>query len=143
MWLVANPVVTPLSGWLPEKSLSCQAFSTFDNQNNRKIEEKEKRKPTVRLGMFRGFWKSVAGLRCRLALSGYFCVEDKLPMKEIPIWEKSNLSLEEAAAYSGIGINKLREITNEDRCKFVLWVGNKRLIKRRLFDQFIEQAYSI
>ena len=49
-------------------------------------------------------------------------------MKEIPIWEKSNLSLEEAAAYSGIGINKLREITNEDRCKFVLWVGNKRLI---------------
>lgn len=64
-------------------------------------------------------------------------------MKEIPIWEKSNLSLEEAAAYSGIGINKLREITNEDRCKFVLWVGNKRLIKRLLFDQFIEQAYSI
>ena len=41
-------------------------------------------------------------------------------MKEIPIWEKSNLSLEEAAAYSGIGINKLREITNEDRCKFGL-----------------------
>ena len=64
-------------------------------------------------------------------------------MKEIPIWEKSNLSLEEAAAYSGIGINKLREITNEDRCKFVLWVGNKRLNNRRLFDQFIEQAYSI
>ena len=64
-------------------------------------------------------------------------------MKEIPIWEKSNLSLEKAAAYSGIGINKLREITNEDRCKFVLCVGNKRLIKRRLFDQFIEQAYSI
>ncbi len=93
--------------------------------------------------MFRGFQKFVAGLRCCLTLSGYFYKEGKLPMKEIPIWEKSNLSLEEAAAYSGIGINKLREITNEDRCKFVLWVGNKRLIKRRLFDQFIEQAYSI
>lgn len=26
----------------------------------------------------------------------------------IPLWEKSNLTLEEAAAYSGIGINKLR-----------------------------------
>ena len=51
-------------------------------------------------------------------------------MKDVPIWEKSNLTLEEAAAYSGIGINKLREITNEDKCKFVLWVGNKRLIKR-------------
>ena len=67
----------------------------------------------------------------------------KMPMKDVPIWEKSNLTLEEAAAYSGIGINKLREITNEDKCKFVLWVGNKRLIKRRLFDCYIEQAYSI
>lgn len=64
-------------------------------------------------------------------------------MKEVPIWEKSNLSLEEAAAYSGIGINKLSELTNERNCRFVLWVGNKRLIKRRLFDQYIEQEYSI
>ena len=62
---------------------------------------------------------------------------------EVPIWEKSNLTLEEAAAYSGIGINKIREITNDERCKFVLWIGNKRLIKRRLFDAYIEQTYSI
>ncbi len=64
-------------------------------------------------------------------------------MKDIPIWEKSNLSLEEAAAYSGIGINKLRELTNDANCQFVLWVGNKRLIKRRLFDQYIERMFSI
>ncbi len=63
--------------------------------------------------------------------------------KEVPIWEKSNLTLEEAAAYSGIGINKLREITNEKNCNFVLFVGNKRLIKRRLLDKYLEQAYSI
>ena len=64
-------------------------------------------------------------------------------MKEVPIWGKTNLTLEEAAAYSGIGINKLRELTNDEDCKFVLWLGNKRLIKRRLFDQFIEQSYSV
>ena len=64
-------------------------------------------------------------------------------MKEVPIWKKSNLSLENAAAYSGIGINKLRDLTNEKGCRFVLWVGNKRLIKRRLLDQFVEQMYSI
>ena len=64
-------------------------------------------------------------------------------MKEIPIWEKSNLSLEEATAYSGIGINKLCDLTSDRNCRFVLWVGNKRLIKRRLFDQFIEQEYWI
>ena len=63
--------------------------------------------------------------------------------KDVPIWEKSNLTLEEAAAYSGIGTGKLRELTNEMGCNFVLWVGNKRLIKTRLFDSYIEQAYSI
>ena len=64
-------------------------------------------------------------------------------MKEIPIWEKANLTLEEAAAYSGIGMGKLREITNDKDCNFVLWVGNKRLIKKRLFDKYIEQLFSI
>ena len=67
----------------------------------------------------------------------------ELPMKEVPIWEKSNLTLEEVAAYSGIGINKLRGLTGEQDCRFVLWVGSKRLIKRRLFDKYIEQEYSI
>lgn len=64
-------------------------------------------------------------------------------MKEVPIWEKTNLTLEEAAAYSGIGINKLREITNNERCDFVLWVGTKRLIKRKQLDKFAEQCYSL
>lgn len=64
-------------------------------------------------------------------------------MKEMPIWEKSNLTIEEAALYSGIGRNKLRQLTDDENCKFVLWVGNKRLIKRKKFDEFIEVAYSI
>ncbi len=62
---------------------------------------------------------------------------------EVPIWEKSNLTLEEAAAYSGIGINKLRKMSNDEHCKFVLWNGSKRLIKRRKLDEYVEQAYSI
>ena len=64
-------------------------------------------------------------------------------MKEVPIWEKSNLTLEEAAAYFNIGINKLRELTDDERCKFVLWVGNKRLIKRCAFDTYLKDTYSI
>lgn len=62
---------------------------------------------------------------------------------EVPLWEKSNLTLDEAAAYSGIGINKLRDITNKEDCAFVLWVGSKRLIKRKKLDEYIENAYSI
>ncbi len=64
-------------------------------------------------------------------------------MKEVPIWEKSNLTLEEAAAYSGIGINKLRKLTNDEKCDFVLWVGTKRLIKRKKLDEYLERHFSI
>ncbi len=63
-------------------------------------------------------------------------VEKKL---EVPIWHKASLTLEETAAYSGIGINKLREITNEKGCNFVLFIGKKRLIKRRQFEEYLEQ----
>ena len=67
-----------------------------------------------------------------------------MPLKyEVPIWEKANLPIEEAAAYFGIGMNKLRDLTEDEHCKFVLYVGTKRLIKRRLFEQYLEQAYSI
>ena len=57
---------------------------------------------------------------------------------EIPIWNKQNLTLEEASKYAQIGIDKLRTITDDEDCNFVLWIGNrKRLIKRKLFDQYI------
>ncbi len=62
---------------------------------------------------------------------------------EIPIWEKSNLSLEEAAGYFNIGINKLRELTDAENCPFVLWCGSKRLIKRKALDKYLERTYSI
>lgn len=64
-------------------------------------------------------------------------------MREVPIWEKSNLTVEEAAAYSGIGRNKLRELTDDEHCTFVLWIGRKRMIKRKKLDEYIEKAYSI
>ena len=63
--------------------------------------------------------------------------------RQVPIWEKSNLTLEEAAAYSGIGINKLRTLSDGEYCRFVLWVGSKRLIKRRRLDEYLDKVYSI
>ena len=63
--------------------------------------------------------------------------------RQVPIWEKSNLTLEEAAAYSGIGITKLRAMSNDENCQFVLWNGAKRLIKRRELDKYTDRAYSI
>ena len=62
---------------------------------------------------------------------------------EVPVWEKTNLTVEETAAYSGIGINRIKELSNEEDCPFVLWVGSKRLIKRKKFDEYIDRQYSI
>lgn len=62
---------------------------------------------------------------------------------KVPIWEKANLTLPEAAELYNIGINRLREISDDDRCPFVLFVGNKRLIKRKQFDEYLAGAYSI
>ena len=66
-----------------------------------------------------------------------------MAIEKVPVWEKANLSLEEAAAYFGIGINKLRDMTNDENCPFVLWNGNKRLSKREQLERFLETAYSI
>ena len=66
-----------------------------------------------------------------------------LDNKTVPLWEKINLTIEEAAEYSNIGQNKLRELTSDEHCPFVIWIGTKRLIKRKLFDEYIAKAYSI
>lgn len=62
---------------------------------------------------------------------------------DVPIWEKQNLTLEEAAKYSNIGINRLSILIKNPDCDFVLMVGNKRLIKRKLFDKYIDAAKMI
>lgn len=63
--------------------------------------------------------------------------------QKVPIWKKSNLTLQEAAQYSGIGINKLRQLSETEDCPFILWNGSKRLIKRQELDRYINRAYSI
>ncbi len=63
--------------------------------------------------------------------------------KRVPLWHKTLLTVEEAAKYTGIGIQKLREISAGDDCRFVVWNGNRRLFKRRLLDEFLEESYSI
>ena len=63
--------------------------------------------------------------------------------KDVPIWHKSNLTLTEAAKYFNVGMDKVRKITNDEDCNFVLWVGNKRLIKRELMDEYLKKQYSI
>lgn len=62
---------------------------------------------------------------------------------EVPIADKALLTLEEAAAYFNLGVNKLRELTGDDHCPFVLWNGSKRLIKRKALEEFLNTQFSI
>lgn len=64
-------------------------------------------------------------------------------VSSVPVWEKMCLTIEEAAAYSNIGINKIRELVKSPRCTFVLYVGNKKLIKRKEFEKFISNQIEI
>mgnify|MGYP000322397083 CR=1 FL=1 len=69
--------------------------------------------------------------------------QESRDVKKVPIWRKTTLTLEEAAQYSNIGINKLRELSNDPQCDFVIYVGRKRLIKRKEFENFISQNIEV
>ena len=62
---------------------------------------------------------------------------------DIPVWHKLNLTIEEAAAYSNIGIHRLYELTEQEDCPFVLWIGSRSVIKRKSFDEYIEKMSSV
>ena len=63
--------------------------------------------------------------------------------KETILSEKALLTLEEASAYFNIGVCKMRELTNDENCPYVLWNGSKRLIKRKPFEEFLYRSYSV
>lgn len=67
----------------------------------------------------------------------------KLKKPEVRISEKLLLTLEEAAAYTGIGINKLRMLSESENCPYVLWNGSRRLLKREKLSEFLIKQYSI
>lgn len=65
-------------------------------------------------------------------------------MKEtVPIKDKLNLTIEEAAAYSGISERVLRDRLAEGNYNFILKNGTKTLIKRRLFEKYLENVDAI
>ena len=61
----------------------------------------------------------------------------------LPIDRKMLLSIREAAEYSNIGINKIDELLKQPNCPFVLYVGTKKLVKRRAFEEFIDGRVAI
>lgn len=66
-------------------------------------------------------------------------IENTSNALEIPFWLKLNLTIKEAAAYSNIGINRIEELLKQPKCNFVLYVGNKKLVKRKEFEKYVSE----
>ena len=47
------------------------------------------------------------------------------------------------AEYSNIGINKIDSMLRSPNCPFVLFVGTKKLVKRKEFEKYISQRLVI
>ena len=62
---------------------------------------------------------------------------------KVPIQFKCNLTIEEAAEYSNIGQNRISKMLKNPRCTFVLYVGRKKLVKRKEFEDFISNSVEI
>ena len=62
-------------------------------------------------------------------------------MTNIPYGEKYMLTLREAAEYFHIGEKKLRQIVEENMdANFLLTSGNRIMIKRKLFEEFLDSS---
>lgn len=61
----------------------------------------------------------------------------------LPIDRKLLLTINEAAKYSNIGINKIDSMLRSPECPFVLFVGTKKLVKRKEFEEFIHSITDI
>ena len=60
---------------------------------------------------------------------------------EIPYWEKYMLTLREAAEYFHIGEKKMRQIVDDNMdANFLLESGNRIMIKRKLFEEYLDKA---
>lgn len=67
----------------------------------------------------------------------------KNDVNHVPIHLKMNLTSKEAAEYSNIGINKIDSMLRTPNCPFVLYIGTKKLVKRKEFEEYISQSLII
>lgn len=58
--------------------------------------------------------------------------EDKLSINQ-----KLILTLSEASEYSNIGVNRIAAALKKPNCTFVFYSGNRKLVKRKEFEEYI------
>ena len=61
--------------------------------------------------------------------------------ERVPIYQKCNLTIQEAVQYSNIGETTIRKLLKMRGCPFLLKVGNKQLVKRKEFEKYLDNAH--
>ena len=80
-------------------------------------------------------------IQMKKRIEEYECLVKALNEGDILYYQKLCLTLEEAAKYTGIGIHKMRALVDRHE-DLIFWNGNKRLIKRRKLEEYLEKEYS-
>lgn len=63
---------------------------------------------------------------------------------KVPLWEKYILTIQEAAEYFHIGEKKLRKLVEERAdADFIIMNGNRAMIKRKLFEKYLDGSASV
>ena len=66
--------------------------------------------------------------------------ELKQPIQQMPWWNKFTFSVQEASEYFGFSDKKIRKLIDENEdADFILWNGSRPRIKRKLFEQFVDE----
>ena len=60
-------------------------------------------------------------------------------MMELPISEKYTLTVKEASAYFNIGVKKMRRLAEENTGTFAIYSGNRYLIIRTKFEEYLAE----
>ena len=63
--------------------------------------------------------------------------------REVPIWERPLLTIYEAADYTGIGTHRLRQLAEETHGSLTLWVGSRRMFKRKKLEEYLDNSTTI
>ena len=63
--------------------------------------------------------------------------------QKIPLNEKYMLSINEAAQYFNIGVKKMRRLAEDNLGVFAVYSGNRYLIIRCKFEEFLQKTSSI
>ena len=63
--------------------------------------------------------------------------------QKIPLNEKYSLTIKEASLYFSIGVKKMRRLAEDNLGDFAVYSGNRYLILRERFEDYLRRASAI